>query len=59
MSKVKIEVALDDPDLSASSDTYTWTDWTAYVERDNIGVHIWRGYRDGAREASPTEIRFR
>lgn len=60
MAKVKIEVALDDPDPGLTSGSYTWTDWTSAVELDGgAGVQIFRGFRDGASECSPTEIRFR
>lgn len=60
MAKVKVEVALDDPDPSVPSANYTWTDWTSAVELDGgAGVQTFRGYRDGSGEVSPTEIRFR
>lgn len=60
VAKTKIEVALGDPDPKADSSTYTWSDWTVYVELDGgSAVQIFRGYRDGAEDSSATEIRFR
>lgn len=59
MSRTIVEVALDDPDLSVDSSTWDWTDWTTAVERDQVGVSVFRGYRDGSDQLSPTEIRFR
>lgn len=59
MSRTVVEVALDDPDPSVDSAQWTWTDWTAAVELDQVGVTVFRGYRDGSDQPSPTEIRFR
>lgn len=59
MARTKVEIALGDVDYGLDPDQYDWTDWTAYVEREEIGVYTWRGYRDGSSEPSATEIRFR
>lgn len=59
MSRTVVEVALDDPDPAVDSAQWDWTDWTAAVELDQVGVTVFRGYRDGSDQPSPTEIRFR
>ena len=56
---VLVEVALGDPDPRVSSATYDWSDWTAYVELDDQGVYVRRGYADGSDDPSASEIRFR
>lgn len=59
MARTKVEIALGDVDYGLDPDQYDWTDWTDAVEREQIGVHVFRGYRGGSAEPSATEIRFR
>lgn len=59
MARTKVEVALGDVDYGLDPDQYDWTDWTDAVEREQIGVTTFRGYRGGSAEPSATEIRFR